>query len=139
MFGGMKGMELAISLRDDFKSEIRLLAAKETVDSLMGMFEMMRGKMGNQSDEGQKQVAEMAKNIQVERIAEGVRFRFSASAGQIREAMAKRTDPEPTFKLDETTKIKVSGPAVIPQPAKPGKIVIQGLDEGPREIPYIRK
>ena len=53
--------------------------------------------------------------------------------------MAKQKDPRPSVKLDETTNIKISEPAVIPQPVKPGKIRIQGLEEGPKEIPYIKK
>ena len=138
MFGQMKGMELSLSLRDDFKSEIRLLAGKETIDSVMGMFEMMRGQMSQAAD-GQKQLAEMAKNIQVNRMEDGVSFKFAMAAELIREVMAKRNDPRPSVKLDETTKIKVSEPAVVPQPVKPGKIVIQGLEEGTKEIPYNKK
>ena len=138
MFGQVKGMELAFSLRQDFQSEIRLLAGKETIDSVMGMFEMMRGQMG-QGPDAQKQLADMAKNIQVDRMAEGVSFKFKMSTAEIREAMAKQKDPRPSVKLDETTNIKISEPTVIPQPVKPGKIRIQGLEDGPKEIPYIKK
>ncbi len=138
MFGEVKGVELGMSLRDNFKTEIRMIAAKQAADSILGMFEMMRGQIGKGAD-GQKQLVDMAKNIQVDRTDEGVSFKFVMSANEIREAIAKQKDTKPSVTLDETTKIKVSEPAVMPQPVKPGKIVIQGLEEGTKEIPYNKK
>ena len=135
MLGDMKGLEMGINLRDDFQSEVKLMVAKESADMLMGMFEMMRGQIGKDNEPGQKQMAEMAKNIKVDRIEDGIRFKFHATATQIREAMAARTDTRPSVPLDESTKIKVSEPAVAPQPSK-GKIVINGLQEGLVEIPF---
>ena len=138
MFGEVKGLELGMSLRDNFKTEIRLIAAKQAADSVLGMFEMMRGQIGKGAD-SEKQLAEMAKNIQVDRMDDGVSFKFAMSANEIREAMAKQKDTRPSVTLDETTKIRVSEPSVMPQRVKPGKIVIQGLDEGTKEIPYNKK
>ena len=135
MLGDMKGLEMGMNLRDDFQSEVKLMVAKESADMLMGMFEMMRGQIGKDNEPGQKQMAEMAKNIKVDRIADGLSIKFNATAAQIREAIAARTDARPSVTLDESTKIKVSDPAVAPQPSK-GKIVINGLDEGPVEIPF---
>lgn len=135
MLGDMKGLEMVMNLRDDFQSEVKLMVAKESADMLMGMFEMMRGQIGKDDEAGQKQMAEMAKNIKVDRIEDGIRFKFHATATQIREAIAARTDTRPSVRLDESTKIKVSEPAVAPQPSK-GKIVINGLQEGLVEIPF---
>ena len=135
MLGDMKGLEMGMNLRDDFQSEVKLMVAKESADMLMGMFEIMRGQIGKDNEPGQKQMAEMAKNIKVDRIEDGIRFKFHATAAQIREAMAARNDSRPLVTLDESTKIKVSEPSIAPQPAK-GKIVINGLEEGPVEIPF---
>ena len=134
MLGEMKGLEMGFNLRDDFQSEMKLLVAKESADMLLGMFEMMRGQVGK-DEPGQKQLAELAKNIKADRVEDGIRFKFNATAAQIREAMAARNDSRPLVTLDESTKIKVSEPSIAPQPAK-GKIVINGLEEGPVEIPF---
>ncbi len=134
MLAGVKGMEMGVNLRDDFQSELKLLVSKESADMLLGMFEMMRGQFGK-DEPGQKQMAEMAKNIQVDRVEDGISFKFNATAAQIQEAMAARTDTRPSVPLDESTRIRVSEPATLPQPNK-GKIVINGLEEGPVEIPF---
>ena len=134
MLGEMKGLEMGFNLRDDFQSEMKLLVAKESADMILGMFEMMRGQVGKDGP-GQKQMAEMARNIQADRVEDGISFKFNATASQIREAMAARNDTRPSVALDNSTKIMVSEPAIAPQKSK-GKIVINGLDEGPVEIPF---
>ena len=134
MLGDMKGLEIGMNIRDDFQSEMKLLVAKESAEMLLGMFEMMRGQLGK-DEPGQKQLAELAKSIKADQVADGLSIKFNATAAQIREAIAARTDARPSVTLDESTKIKVSDPAVAPQPSK-GKIVINGLDEGPVEIPF---
>ena len=134
MLGDMKGLEMCFKLRDDFQSELKLLVAKESADMLLGMFEMLRGQIGKDAP-GQKQLAEMAKNIKVDQQEDGISFKFNATAAQIREAMAERNDTRPLVTLDESTKIKVNEPSVAPQPAK-GKIVINGLEDGLVEIPF---
>ena len=124
----IKGIETGLSLRDGFQFELNLATDSEATATQMSQLVSAQIQMAMLAQATRPEEAEMVRKLQIG--AEGNRMRVNLAltadefrqlqAAQAARAMAAARTPQP--------------PARPAKPATPGKIVIYGLEGGPREI-----
>jgi hypothetical protein len=124
----IKGIETGLSLRDGFQFELSLATDSEATALQMSQLVSGQIQMAMLAQATRPEEAEMVRKIQIG--AEGNRMRVNLAltadefqqlqAAQAARVMAAASTPQPAAR-----------PA---KPATPGKIMIYGLDGGPREI-----
>ena len=124
----IKGIELGFSLRNGFQFELSLATESEAAALQMSQLVSSQIQMAMLAQATRPEEAEMVRKLQIG--AEGNRMRVNLAltadelrqlqAAQAARAMAAASTPQPAAR-----------PA---KPATPGKIIIYGLDGGPREI-----
>jgi hypothetical protein len=124
----IKGIETGFSLRDGFQFELSLATDSEAAALQMSQLVSMQIQAAMLAQTTRPEEADMVRKLQIG--AEGNRMRVNLAltaaelqdlqAAQAARALAAARTPQP--------------PARPAKPATPGKIVIYGLDGGPREI-----
>jgi hypothetical protein len=124
----IKGIEMGLALRDGFQFELNLATDSEATAAQMSQLVSTQIQMAMLAQTTRPEEAEMVRKLQIG--AEGNRMRVNLAltadefqqlqAAQAARAMAAAHTPQPAVR-----------PA---KPATPGKIVIYGLEGGPREI-----
>jgi hypothetical protein len=124
----IKGIETGLSLRDGFQFELSLATDSEAAATQMSQLVSGQIQMAMLAQATRPEEAEMVRKLQIG--AEGNRMRVNLAltadefrqlqAAQAARAMAAARNPQP--------------PVRAAKPATPGKIVIYGLEGGPREI-----
>jgi len=124
----IKGIETGLSLRDGFQFELSLATDSEATATQMSQLVSGQIQMAILAQATRPEEAEMVRKLQIG--AEGNRMRVNLAltadefhqlqAAQAARAMAAAGSPQPAVR-----------PA---KPATPGKIMIYGLEGGPREI-----
>jgi hypothetical protein len=124
----IKGIETGLSLRDGFQFELNLATDSEATATQMSQLVSAQIQMGMLAQAIRPEEAEMVRKLQIG--AEGNRMRVNLAltadefrqlqAAQAARVMAAAGTPQPAVR-----------PA---KPATPGKIMIYGLEGGPREI-----
>ena len=124
----IKGIEAGLSLRDGFQFELNLATDSEATAAQMSQVISAQIQTAMLAQATRPEEAEMVRKLQIG--AEGNRMRVNLAltadefrqlqAAQAARAMAAARAPQP--------------PVRAAKPATPGKIVIYGLEGGPREI-----
>lgn len=124
----IKGIETGLSLRDGFQFELNLATDSDATATQMSQLVSGQIQMAMLAQATRPEEAEMVRKLQIG--AEGNRMRVNLAltadefrqlqAAQAARAMTAARAPQP--------------PARPVKPATPGKIMIYGLDGGPREI-----
>ena len=128
IFSQIKGIETGLSLRDGFQFELSLATDSEATALQMSQLVSGQIQMAMLAQATRPEEAEMVRKIQIG--AEGNRMRVNLALTadefqQLQAAQAART----------MAAARTPQPAARPaKPATPGKIMIYGLEGGPREI-----
>jgi hypothetical protein len=125
----IKGMDMGLSVRDGFQLELSLATESDAVAAQMTQLLSAQIQMAMLAQANRPEAAEMARKLQIG--AEGNRMRvnialtkdeFEQQMRTVQAARAMAGTPTPRPAPRQT------------KPATPGKIIIYGLEGGPREI-----
>jgi len=141
----LKRFSLGIDVGDPFGLSVNLMSANDAgADQLLSLYNLA---VAANSSKTPAEFAPLLDRIRVEKHGSEIQFRFSAPVAMIQTAFAKS---QALQNLGSTTALPAGlsgllvgahgGPATgssatsFPHPEQPGKIMIYGLDEGPREV-----
>ncbi len=125
----IKGLDFGLAVREGFQFELSLATESEAAATQMAQMLGTQIQMAVASQPNSAETAEMAQKLKID--SQGNRMRVSLAltndefAAQLQAAQAAR--------LQAAAAAPHAPPPAV-RPAKPGKIVIYGLDEGPRVI-----
>lgn len=113
-FTHLRGLALGIRLQDPMIAEVRAESdSAEAAAELMGWI--------RRSVEEQKEWRDAGGKMDLRQDGKTIHLRMEVDAAKTRTMIAERSQPRPVRE---------------PVPAKPRKVVIHGMEGGPREIPY---
>jgi hypothetical protein len=125
----IKGMDMGLSMRDGFQLELSLATESDAVAAQMTQLFSAQIQMAMLAQGNRPEAAEMARKLQIG--AEGNRMRLNIALTKDEFEQQMRTVQAARALAGASTPQPAARPA---KPATPGKIVIYGLEGGPREI-----
>jgi len=130
----IKGLEFGLAVRDGFQLELNLATENEAAASQIAQLFSTQVQTAALAQANNPEVAEMVSKLQIG--SEGNRMRLSLALTQDEfERQVRAAQAAQAARLQTATPAPSPRPATRPvKPATPGKIIIYGLEGGPREI-----
>ena len=125
----IKGLDFGLAVREGFQFELSLATENDAAASQMAQMFATQIQLGLASEPNTPQAAEMVQKLKIDSLGNRVRVSLALS----NEELAALLQAEQTARM-QVAAAAPQTPRPAARPAKPGKIVIYGLDDGPREI-----
>jgi hypothetical protein len=124
----IKGIETGLSLRDGFQFELNLATDSEATATQMSQLVSGQIQMAMLAQATRPEEAEMVRKLQIGAEGNRVHVNIALTADEFRQLQAAQA-------ARAAAAVRTPQPPARPaKPATPGKIIIYGLDGGPREI-----
>jgi hypothetical protein len=128
----INGVDFGLAVRDGFRFELSLATTDEAAASQMAQMFAMETQMAMASKPDSPEVADMVQKLKIDSLGNRMRVSLALTNEEVA-ALIQASQAEQLARLQAAAAVRQTPPPAA-RPAKPGKIMIYGLDDGPHEV-----